>query len=318
MQIPSNIRQQNEIYEQARRVSEIICSGDIPLSFLDNTLDGDTDSSNSPLKDPRLNLLDSLVEIFHPCYSISFGADIKDLLDNHSKRIDKTKYEQQLKDILTEALKDSSFKDDLAHTIMKMPPKLQERFIRSTFDREQQAKESKVKIIMKFVGSIDKNHTSLGKYRLYMQNAARQEELIQFSTRHSFALYTLYLLDRKLSKFVDKLNVDEYKNQIANIASLVYDEKYDEKDDQCFGKYMYDRLSEINNGSNRISKNVKDTFRNNCFAAMRTAIESTCEKLHESGSIFTIQQPNKHLLMLPQNILFDTTFLDCIQSVNKC
>lgn len=285
MQIPSNIRNQLTEYEQSKRVCEIITSGIIPLSLLS------VQCEEEQIPCTALHLL------------VPFCGNI---LTGISNRTDKIEYENRLKEILNEAIKHDGVIDNLAHEFMKMPPKTRERLINSILDFEKQAQDSTVKIILKKAGIIDKDHPTNGIYRLYMQNAANQEIQICFPTRASFALYTLYLMDRKTEKFVDRLDIDKYQTQLTHIMSLAYN-------DTDEGSSIYNKLTSKKIVNVHFTDSMKDNFRKNCYDAMRKAIKKTCKELHESSSIFTIASQEKHLLILPKNILFDSTFFNCVQ-----
>lgn len=306
MLIPSNIRKQATEYDQAKRASGIITSGIIPLSLLSVTDENEEESETRTIKERLVSAVLACVTLklsmsFHSL--VPFGGN---LLTGISYRKDKIEYENRLKDILSEAIKHDGIIDNMAHEFMKMPPKTRERLISSILDFEKQAQDSTVKIILKKVGSIDKCHRTNGIYRLYMQNAAKQETQICFPTRASFALYTLYLMDRKTEKFVDRLDIDKYQKELIQIMSLAYDDTNE-------GSSIYNKFTSRKIVNVHYTDSTKGNFRKNCYKDMRTAIKQTCEVLHESSSIFTIENQEKHLLILPKNILFDNTFLNSIQ-----
>jgi len=172
--------------------------------------------------------------------------------------------------------------------LTKIPKKLLKEFY-MTANTKELAKDSTMRLEIRYIGEIDKVNKADGKYRLFLHKNFNQIQ-VHFGLRDAFIIYLIYIIDRCKHDEVDTINIKSYKKLFLKLFEAVYNEKVEEEHfDKLFKHYDEE--------GNPQQAQIK-----NCYADIRAAVGDGCDKLREIPSPYYPADAQAHLFVLKHKI----------------
>ncbi len=172
--------------------------------------------------------------------------------------------------------------------LTKIPKKLLKEFYMKANTKEL-AKDSTMRLEIRYIGEIDKVNKADGKYRLFLHKNFNQIQ-VHFGLRDAFIIYLIYIIDRCKHDEVDTINIKSYKKLFLKLFEAVYNEKVEEDHfDKLFKHYDEE--------GNPQQAQIK-----NCYADIRAAVSDGCDKLREIPSPYYPADAQAHLFVLKHKI----------------
>ena len=202
-------------------------------------------------------------------------------------------------------LLDGLDKDTLLAILTALPKQQLEVFYKTANPRLL-AEKSKMKLEVKYVGSLDRKFRTNGYYRLFLAKDMDQVQ-VHFKYKESFVVYLIYLIDKLQKEEVDSLSIKDYQPQFLSLYGASYNDT--EAD-------ALDRFTELFRSLDK-NGDFRQAQLKHCYSDIRTSLSAACAKMEELPAPYILQNYHDHLYVLRENIIVENKLVDLFNSAVK-
>lgn len=206
-------------------------------------------------------------------------------------------------------------------------PSTREKFLKAFLNNDATGEDTHLILSFEKTENRSNVETTIGKYSWYLQNSVNnRKELLKFSTRRAFVLYTLYAFDKKYSKSTNSFDITKSKQDLNALYKLVYyadktGQEDKSKEDSDIDNELFKSIANWDNDTepNQDKRSHETNKKNliNCYNHMKKAVIETCKRMDEVCEILIIKNYKRHLMISRNKIRIDRDFLTAMNKFKE-
>ena len=219
------------------------------------------------------------------------------MMENVEENFIKARRDEKLDAQIT-LLIQSADAEDIKKFVYSLNKNQQKKFFQM-INTKKTGETSDAWLEVRYVGKIQSDHRTKGRYRLYVTNG-KKEELVEFTNTDSFLVHLLYIIEKAISDDVNTLDFNKYKDLFVKLSWEVY--RF------CDGE---ERFKKITRGRDD-EGNSKERRLSDCLGDIKNSISISCKKLGVLPSPYYIENADEHLYVSKNDIILPDELMDII------